>query len=100
MAAHDIKPITYLKNATARLVREVAEGGRTVTITQNGEAKVVLMGVRDYDRWQQAVALLKLLSLSTAESGAGRVMSHADAMARLDAIVDAPGKRRDADGAA
>ena len=41
----DIKPITYLKNNAAQLVRDVADKGRTVTITQNGEAKAVLMDV-------------------------------------------------------
>ena len=32
-----MKPITYLKNRTAELLREVSEGGHAVTITQNGE---------------------------------------------------------------
>jgi len=35
--------ITHLK--TADLVREVSEEGRPITITQNGEAKVVVMDV-------------------------------------------------------
>ena len=57
----DVKPITYLKTNAARLVREIAETGRTVTITQNGEAKAVLMDVGAYDRWQQALSLMKIL---------------------------------------
>jgi prevent-host-death family protein len=46
----DVKPITYLKSRTADLVREVSEAGRPVTITQNGEAKVVVMDDETYDR--------------------------------------------------
>ena len=61
----DVKPITYLKNHTADLVRDVADEGRTVMITQNGEAKVVIMDVETYDRWQSAMTLLK-------DAGAGR----------------------------
>ena len=41
----DVKPITYLKNRTADLLREVSEGGHAVTITQNGEARAVLMSI-------------------------------------------------------
>ncbi len=52
----DIKPITYLKNRTAELVREVSEQRRTVTITHNGEAKVVVMDADTYDRWRSAMA--------------------------------------------
>ncbi len=53
-----VKPITYLKNKTADLVREVAESGATVLITQNGEAKVAIMGFERYQRWRSAMALL------------------------------------------
>jgi len=32
-------------------VREVSEQGRSITITQNGEAKVVVMDIDTYDRF-------------------------------------------------
>ncbi len=70
--ARDIKPITYLKASTAEAVRRVSEG-HTLFITQNGEAKAVLMDVATYDRWRQAMAMLKLLSLSEDDVGAGRL---------------------------
>jgi len=41
----EIKPITYLKNRTADLVRQVADSGQTVIITQNGEARLAVMDV-------------------------------------------------------
>jgi prevent-host-death family protein len=69
-----IKPITYLKNNAAELVREVNEDGRTVTITQNGEAKVVVMGVDAYDRWRSALALMKLLAQGEADVQTGRTV--------------------------
>ena len=78
----DVKPITYLKNRTADLVREVNEAGRTVTITQNGEAKVVVMDVNTYDRWRSATALLKLLANGEAEVQAARVVSQTEAFRR------------------
>ena len=71
----DIRPITYLKNNTADLIREVSDNGRTVLITQNGEAKAVVMDVELYDRWKASLAMLKILAQSEAEfeAGQGRV---------------------------
>jgi prevent-host-death family protein len=80
--ARDVKPITYLKNRAADLVREVREGGKTVTITQNGEAKVVVMDVEAYDRWRAAMALLKILAHAERDVEAGRTVSNTDAFRR------------------
>lgn len=83
-----VKPITYLKNRTADLVREVTESGRSVVITQNGEAKVVVMDVEAYDRWRDALALLKILAQSQGDVEAGRTVSMDEAFARARAAVD------------
>ncbi len=78
----DIKPITYLKNRTAELVREVNEEGRTVTITQNGEAKVVVMDVDTYDRMRSAMALLKVVAQGEADVDADRTVKQVEAFRR------------------
>ena len=64
MKAANVRPITDLKNRTRELVREVADGGQPVVITQNGKPKVVLMDVEQHDRLQDTLALLKLLAQS------------------------------------
>ena len=74
----DVKPITYLKTRTAELLREVSESGHPVTITQNGEARAVLMDVDTYDRWRAAMALLKLLAQGEADVEAGRTVKQSD----------------------
>lgn len=88
MKASDVRPITYLKNHTTQLVDEVAAGGNPVVITQNGEARVVVMDAASYDRWREALALLKLLAQSESDIGAGRTVSHADAFARARGAID------------
>ncbi len=84
----DVKPITYLKNNAAQLVRDVADKGRTVTITQNGEAKAVLMDVETYDRWQQALSLMKIIAQSEAELASGKVISQEEAFARAARAIE------------
>ena len=78
----DVRPITQLKNRTAELVREVTENGRPITITQNGEAKVVVMDVESYDRWRSSMALLKMLALGEADVERGRTVKQAEAFRR------------------
>jgi prevent-host-death family protein len=84
----DVKPITYLKNRTAALIREVTEGGHAVTITQNGEARAVLMDVDTYDRWRAAMALLKLLAQGEADVEASRTVKQADVFRRARRAIE------------
>ena len=84
----DIRPITHLKSNTAGLVREVSEEGRPITITQHGEAKVVVMDVETYDRWRAALALLKALAQGEAEVARGRTVKHAEALRRARRAIE------------
>jgi len=62
--SESIKPISYLKTHASEVIRDVAENQRTMIITHNGEAKVVLQDVKVYEQTQEALALLKILALS------------------------------------
>jgi prevent-host-death family protein len=86
----DVKPIAYLKNNADQLVRDVADKGRTVTITQKGEAKAVLMDVGTYDRWQQALSLMKILAQSEAELASNKVISQDEAFRRAALAIERP----------
>ena len=83
----DIKPITYLKNRTTDVVAQVSEG-RTMVITQNGEAKMVVMGVEEYDRLHRGLALLKMVAQSEADVRAGRLVSQGKVFRELEEIIE------------
>ena|SRR4030067_3725931 len=63
--SQSIKPISYLKTHASEIIRDVAENHKTLVITHNGEAKVVLQDVKVYEQTQEALALLKILALSS-----------------------------------
>lgn len=44
-----VKPISYLKSHAAQIVKDVSESRESVLITQNGEAKLVVMDVHSYE---------------------------------------------------
>ena len=70
-----IKPISYLKTHASEVVRDVSENQKTMVITHNGEAKVVLQDVKVYEKTQEAIALLKLLTLSEKDIKKGNYKS-------------------------
>lgn len=70
--AEHIKPISYLKSNAAEMVKQFAVDPESVIITQNGEAKMVVMGIAAYERQQETLALLKLLSLGKKDLQAGK----------------------------
>mgnify|MGYP001619621843 CR=1 FL=1 len=59
-----IKPISYLKQYTADAVKEVSQNRSSMVITQNGEAKAVLVDIVEYEQVQESFALLKMLAQS------------------------------------
>ena len=83
--AEQIKPITYLKSNAAELVKSFATNPEPVIITQNGEAKMVVMDIVEYEKQQETMAALKLLALGKKEFKEGRF---SDAEAFLDAMDD------------
>ena len=79
-----VKPISYLKSHAAEVVKEISESREPMLITQNGEAKLVVMDVRSYEEYEQTLALLKILSLGNRELDQGRFRAAEDVFADLD----------------
>lgn len=81
-----VKPISYLKSHAAEIVTTLTQTREPMLITQNGEAKLVVMDVKSFEEQEQAMALLQLLAQGRQEIEEGRVSSAADVFARLDAL--------------
>lgn len=63
--SESIRPISYLKAHAAEVIRDIAENHKTIVITQNGIAKVIVQDVREYERTQETIVLLKILAKSS-----------------------------------
>lgn len=82
--SRQVKPISYLKSHAAEIVKDITESREPLLITQNGEAKLVVMDVRSYEEQQQTLALLKILALGQREIEQGLVHSAEEVFAELD----------------
>lgn len=81
-----IKPISYLKNHTAEVAATLAESCQPMLITQNGEARLVVMDVRSYEMREETLALLKLLALGQREIHDSRLRPAEDVFRDLDKL--------------
>lgn len=84
-----VKPISYVKANAAQIIDELADGGEPVIVTQNGEAKAVVMSVREYEETRETLALLKILALSREDAKAGRTSPADEVLARVRGRVRA-----------
>ena len=58
-----VKPISYLKSHAAEIIKDITESREPMLITQNGEAKLVVMDVRSFEEQEETLALPKILAL-------------------------------------
>ena len=80
-----VKPISYLKNNAAEIVATLAETREPLLITQNGEARLVVMDVDTWEQQEQTLALLKLLALGNRQIETGQFQPADAVFAALEA---------------
>lgn len=68
----NIKPISYIKANAAKVLDSVNESHTPYIVTQNGEARGVILDVDSYQKMQDAFALLRLMQISERDVQAGR----------------------------
>jgi prevent-host-death family protein len=80
-----IKPISYVKAHAAELLDRITEEREPIIITQNGEARAVLMDVASYEQMMEDTqTLLKILALADKEIEAGETVPIEEVMAEFD----------------
>lgn len=78
-----IKPISYVKSHAAELLDRIREEGEPIIITQNGEARAVLVDINSYEEMRETTALLKLLALAEKEIENEETVALKDVMAEF-----------------
>lgn len=81
-----VKPISYLKSHAAEIIDSITENREPMLITQNGEAKLVVMDVKSYEEQEETLALLKILALGNREIEQGRFRPADDVLAELGEV--------------
>lgn len=78
-----IKPISYLKANAAKIAQELKDDGEPYIITQNGEAAMVVQSVAEYERKENTLAMLQLISQAEQDIQEGRTKPMDEALVDL-----------------
>ena len=84
----DIKPISYVKTHTADVLKQIDEKNNPVVITQNGEARAVLMNLHYYQNIMDSINLLKILSIGENDIKNWRTISEEEMDKRINKIFE------------
>ncbi len=79
-----IKPISWLKSHAAEIAKTINEDRQPLLITQNGEARMVVMDIRTYEEHEETLALLKILAMGNQQIEAGQYRNADDVFADLE----------------
>jgi len=79
----DIKPISYIKTNAAKMMNYVNERKSPIIITQNGEARAVLVDIESYQKTQDSFALLNLINIAENDIKNGKTRKAEDVFSGL-----------------
>ena len=79
----NIKSISYLKSHAAQIAEDLGINGNPFFITQNGEASMVVEGLKQYQEKESLIAALKIMALGEKDRVLGKGISAADSRAQL-----------------
>jgi prevent-host-death family protein len=84
----NIKPISYVKAHITEIIKSVGETKSPIVITQNGEAKAVIIDIESYQKTLNAISLAKLLSFSEMDLKDGKIVTHEEAKKRFEKTIE------------
>ena len=80
----DIKRISYIKSHAADVLKHVNKTHRPLYVTQNGEAKAVLLDTESYEKMTDALAIMKIVAQGEKDVRDGKVMRQEDFFSLMD----------------
>ena len=80
----DIRPISYVKAHAADMLAQVNKTRRPVFVTQNGEARAVLIDSESYENMKNALGMLKLVAQGENDIKNGRLLDQDEAFSRIE----------------
>ena len=81
----NIKSISYLKSHAAQISEDLQLNGNPYVITQNGDASMVIEGVKEYQEKESLIAALKIMALGEKDRLQGKGLSVQESRTQLAA---------------
>ena len=85
----NIKPISYIKANAAKVLDHVNDTRAPYIVTQNGEARGVILDTETFQMMQDGLKLFKLFAQSEAEFSKGKTINQKDLFDSLEKELNA-----------
>lgn len=92
-----IKPISFIKANAAEVLDRLQQDREPIVITQNGEARAVLVDVHTYEQSQETLALLQILAHGKKQIESGQTVPLSEAIGSVRASLRAAKTSRHTD---
>lgn len=79
-----VRPISWLKSHAAEIVRDFEENRSPLIVTQNGEAKIVVMDIRTYEEQIESMAFLKIINMGKKQISEGKFQTAANFFTNME----------------
>jgi len=86
--SESIKPVSYVKVHIAKIIRQLNEGQEPMIVTQNGEAKAVVIDIKQYEQMQESLAILQMIALGDKNLAKGEHRPAKDAFRELKSRME------------
>ncbi len=88
-----VKPISHIKSHASEVISEITETGNPVIVTVNGEARVIIQDLKEYERDRESMAMLKMLAMGRKDMLEGRHKPLAHAFGEIRKKIQSSGDR-------
>ena len=89
MNTQNIQSLTQFRQNANAVIKEVAETGSPVVLTQNGRAAAVVISPQEWKRTQESLAMLQMIAIRRQEINTGKVVDFDEGMRKIDAMIEA-----------
>jgi prevent-host-death family protein len=89
----NIQSLTQFRQNANAVIKEVAETGSPVVLTQNGRAAAVVVSPQEWKKTQESLAMLQMVAIRRGEINNGKVLDFDEGLRRIDAMIEARNDR-------
>lgn len=88
MNTGNIQSLTQFRQNANAVIKDIAETGSPVVLTQNGRAAAVVVSPREWQKTQESLAMLQMIALRRQEIDTDKSVDFDEGMRMIDALIE------------
>ena len=88
MNIQNIQSLTQFRQNANAVIKEIAESGTPVVLTQNGRAAAVVISPQEWKKTQESLAMLQMIAICRQEINADKVFDFDEGRSKIDSMIE------------